>query len=72
MIASYLEATDLNEKANYKEIRDALKEAIFKNCIGFCTYLNWSAIVNKYTKLANSDIKKIYVIGFYTERKIDY
>lgn len=78
MIASYLEATDLNEKANYKEIRDALKEAIFKNCIGFCTYLNWSAIVNKYTKLANSDIKKIYVIGFYTgqekliTRDLDY
>ena len=78
MISKYLEATNLNEKADYKEIRDSLKEAIFNNCVGFCTYLNWSSIVNKYVKLANSNIKKIYVIGFYTgqekliERDLDY
>jgi deoxyribose-phosphate aldolase len=78
MINNYLEATNLNEKANYKEIRDSLKEAIFNNCVGFCTYLTWSVVVNNTVKLVNSNIKKVYVLGFYTgqekliERDLDY
>jgi len=66
MIEKFLESTNLSEKANWKDIRDFVKEANELNVLGVCTYIYWSGIVDKYLK---EGIKKIYVIGFYTGSK---
>jgi deoxyribose-phosphate aldolase len=62
MIEQYLESTNLNEDAKWKDIRDFVQEAVELNVYGVCTYLSNSGIVNKYAK--GSNLKKIYVLGF--------
>jgi deoxyribose-phosphate aldolase len=68
MIKDYLEATNLNEKANRKEIRDSVIEALNLGCVGFCTYMTWSLVVDNTIKSLGKEgqLKRIYVIGFFT------
>ncbi len=61
MIREYLEHTDLNESATWKNIRNSIKVANENKVLGFCTYLHWSGIVDKYL---DKTVKKVYVIGF--------
>jgi len=64
MINSYLDYTDLNLAKPSKEVMESVKDAIFLNCYGFCTYISNHFLVDKVVTRANSQIKKIYVVGF--------
>jgi deoxyribose-phosphate aldolase len=64
MIENFLDATNLNKSASSKDIIKSIKEAVELNCYAFCTYISNSFLVNKVIKTYNSNIKKVYVIGF--------
>jgi deoxyribose-phosphate aldolase len=64
MINQYLEYTNLRVGDTSKVIGESIKEAIFLNCFGYCTYLYNHLLVNKLVELARSPIKKVYVLGF--------
>ena len=67
MIEKYLESTNLNKRANCKDIRKFVNEAIQNKFYGICTYLNWSNYIDGIYHMYKCDEKcpkRIYVIGF--------
>lgn len=60
MIEKYLESTNLNKKANWKDIRGFVKVAEEEGFYGVCSYMYWANQMKKYTK----NCKIICVIGF--------
>jgi len=64
MIEKYLDYTNLKLNIPSKEIKESIKEAIQLNCYGFCTYISNHILVDNLVKITNSNIKKVYVIGF--------